>query len=160
MSKFENWIESHSNKEFVEFHRILDIEKSDKYDKKIGFYVSYVLRDRYSNKVRYVINAAISQNDQLPNCNSTIYEAEIRIDYDNGAAWLSDNTVKENFQNQGIGSLGLDYIKDFCKSQGCKCITGKKQPVPNTKEELDKLTHFYDKNRFEQFSNNQIKFNL
>ena len=28
MSKFENWIESHSNKEFVEFHRILDIEKS------------------------------------------------------------------------------------------------------------------------------------
>lgn len=139
---------------------ILDIEKSDKYDKKIGFYISYVLRDRYSNKVRYVINAAISQNDQLPNCNSTIYEAEIRIDYDNGAAWLSDNTVKENFQNQGIGSLGLNYIKDFCKSQGCKCITGKKQPVPNTKEELDKLTHFYDKNRFEQFSNNQIKFNL
>lgn len=131
MSKFENWIESHSNKEFVEFHRILDIEKSDKYDKKIGFYIS-----------------------------STIYEAEIRIDYDNGAAWLSDNTVKENFQNQGIGSLGLNYIKDFCKSQGCKCITGKKQPVPNTKEELDKLTHFYDKNRFEQFSNNQIKFNL
>lgn len=62
MSKFENWIESHSNKEFVEFHRILDIEKSDKYDKKIGFYISYVLRDRYSNKVRYVINAAISQN--------------------------------------------------------------------------------------------------
>ena len=45
MSKFENWIESHSNKEFVEFHRILDIEKSDKYDKKIGFYISYVLRE-------------------------------------------------------------------------------------------------------------------
>ena len=51
MSKFENWIESHSNKEFVEFHRILDIEKSDKYDKKIGFYISYVLRDRYSIKI-------------------------------------------------------------------------------------------------------------
>lgn len=51
MSKFENWIESHSNKEFVEFHRILDIEKSDKYDKKIGFYISYVLRDRYSSEL-------------------------------------------------------------------------------------------------------------
>ena len=43
MSKFENWIESHSNKEFVEFHRILDIEKSDKYDKKIAFYVTFFI---------------------------------------------------------------------------------------------------------------------
>ena len=160
MSKFENWIESHSNKEFAEFCRILDIEKFGKYDKKIGFYISHVLRDKYSNKVRYVINAAISQNDQLPNCNSAIYEAEISIDYDDGTAWLTDNTVKEDFQNQGIGSRGLDYIKDFCKSQGCKCITGKKQPVPNTAEELAKLTHFYDTNGFEQFPDNKIKFNL
>ena len=39
-------------------------------------------------------------------------------------------------------------------------IYGTKDVTQDIKEELDKLTHFYDKNRFEQFSNNQIKFNL
>lgn len=156
MDKFENWLQIHSNIKYANLYKIVNFEDN----KKLGFFIQYATKSSYSNTVRYTIKAAVSCYGQNPNCNTTIYYAYIDIDYDTGKVILIDNVVNPGYRNHGIGSRGLDYIKDFCKSQGCKCITGKKQPVPNTEEELTKLTHFYDKNGFEQFPDNKIKFNL
>ena len=156
MNKFENWLKVRSSNKYSNYYKIVNYSE----DNRLGFFIQYAINDIYSNIVRYTIKAAISCHGNIPDYNTTIYYAEIDIDYDTMEATLVDNVVKPGYQNCGIGSRGLDYIKDFCKSQGCKCITGKKQPVPNTEEELAKLTHFYDKNGFEQFPDNKIKFNL
>lgn len=112
----------------------------------------------YSNSARCRINAIESNRNQIPFHNSTIYDAEVNINYDTGVAILTDNVVDEKSRGKGIGSLGMTYIKDFCKAEKCICIDGFKRPVPNTEEEMIKLTHFYIKNGFEQLQNNEIRY--
>lgn len=62
---------------------------------------------------------------------------------------MSENGVDlTEYWNKGIGSVGLDIIKELAKLLHCSCIYGRKVPLRNTEEEMDKLTHFCRKNGF------------
>lgn len=64
-------------------------------------------------------------------------------------------------RNKGVGSIGMDCIKQFADKLGCIKIIGIKQPIPNTHEEMDKLTKFYAKNCFiQRNTSNKISFDM
>lgn len=156
MGKFNEWVKRQSKEGFVDFGRIVDHPKNT--NEKIGFFVKFALSDRYSDVIRYTIKAGISYNDEIPNCNFTIYDTSVNINYSTKKAILLDNVVLLQYRGQGIGSLGLDYIKYFCKTQKCICISGHKNPIPNTPEEMAKLTAFYAKNGFENLPGDNILY--
>lgn len=64
--------------------------------------------------------------------------------------WIQDNYVKSSeMHNKGIGSLGMECIKELAKQLNCTKIQGKAQPRNiNDKDELQKLINFYRKNGF------------
>ena len=157
--QLSDWVKQHSAKDYKEFYRVLNYPGyTDEEDYQLIFYISEMKHGAYSNSARCRINAIESNRNQIPFHNSTIYDAEVNINYDTGVAILTDNVVDEKSRGKGIGSLGMTYIKDFCKAEKCICIDGFKRPVPNTEEEMIKLTHFYIKNGFEQLQNNEIRY--
>jgi len=151
--KFEDWIKQQSDCKFIHSYQIIAYSP----DEKLGFFIKQAINDGRGS-VKYIIAGAISDYGRLPRHNSTIYDAEISINYNTNHAILRENVVDPQHRGQGIGSLGLTYIKDFCESQNCAIITGFKHPVPNTQEEMDKLTRFYTKNEFEQCPNNKVQY--
>lgn len=149
------WIQFHSNKEFADKYRIFRLNE----DEEICFFIQYASRAYCSDYIMFTIAAAISDRGKLPYNNNTVYKAYVNINYDTGEASLSENSVNPELRNHGIGSLGLEYIKDFCKSQNCKSISGQKRPqIPFDEEEMEALTHFYIKNGFQQLPNDMIKY--
>ena len=71
---------------------------------------------------------------------------------------LVDNRVDKDKHRQGIGSLGLTYIKNILQDFGCKELSGHKNPIPNTPEEMAKLTAFYAKNGFGNLPGDNILY--
>lgn len=86
------------------------------------------------------------------------YYADFNFYIDTKTAYLGDNVLDPYYRNRGIGSLGLDYIKSFLRALDCKTLTGIKHPIPNTSDEMAKLTAFYKKNGFQQLEDNKIAF--
>ena len=74
-------------------------------------------------------------------------------------AILRDNYVTDRiYENQGIGSAGLLYVHQLAKQLHCSYIEGVKHPVKvkedERKDEMDRLTYFYQKNGYKQESGN------
>lgn len=74
-------------------------------------------------------------------------------------AILRDNYVTDRiYENQGIGSAGLFYVHQLAKQLHCSYIEGVKHPVKvkkdERKDEMDRLTYFYQKNGYKQESGN------
>lgn len=64
---------------------------------------------------------------------------------------LSDNFVDPyEIQHEGIGSAGMQIIKELAKLHHCSHIVGSKHPRTNTPEGLDELTAFYHAHGFDQ----------
>lgn len=135
--KFEDWIKQQSDCKFIHSYQIIAYSP----DEKLGFFIKQAINDGRGS-VKYIIAGAISDYGRLPCHNSTIYDAEISINYNTNHAILRENVVDPQHRGQGISSLGLTYIN----------------PVPNTQEEMDKLTRFYTKNEFEQCPNNKVQY--
>lgn len=152
---FKEWVLFRSNKEFADNYKLIRLNE----DEEICFFISEASHAYCSNHVTYKISAAISNRGRIPSNNRTIYTAYIDINYDTNKVFLSDNVVNPECRNKGIGSLGLQYIKDFCKLQNCKSISGQKRTeTPYSDEEMKILTHFYLKNDFQQLQNDMIKY--
>lgn len=86
------------------------------------------------------------------------------LTYHKDDEWLEivDNYVKQpKMRHKGIGSIGMSCIKQLADKLNCTQIAGTKRPVPNTQEEMDKLTRFYAKNGFIQSgASNKILFDI
>ena len=90
------------------------------------------------------------------------YFADLTFHEDDGWLEIADNYVKRpEMRNKGVGSIGMDCIKQFADKLGCIKIIGTKQPIPNTQEEMDKLMKFYAKNGFTQSNtSSKISFDM
>ena len=108
--QLSDWVKQHSAKDYKEFYRVLNYPGyTDEEDYKLIFYISEMKHGAYSNSARCRINAIESNRNQIPFHNSTIYDAEVNINYDTGVAILTDNVVDEKSRGKGIGSLGMTY---------------------------------------------------
>lgn len=78
------------------------------------------------------------------------YYADVTYHSYKNYLWIQDNYVKSSeMHNKGIGSLGMECIKELAKQLNCTKIQGKVQPKNiNDKDELQKLINFYRKNSF------------
>lgn len=82
--------------------------------------------------------------------------------------YLEETYVNDDYmQNRGIGSAGIDMIKDLAKHLHCTSIIAKRTVMRNTvsneqkQAELQKLIHFYDKNGFSQTNGSEyIEFDM
>ena len=108
--QLSDWVKQHSAKDYKECYRVLNYPGyTDEEDYKLIFYISEMKHGAYSNSARCRINAIESNRNQIPFHNSTIYDAEVNINYDTGVAILTDNVVDEKSRGKGIGSLGMTY---------------------------------------------------
>ncbi len=131
---------------------ILDFDKEENYH-DFRYFV-FTLK-HYQNNY-YEINGFYSPS------NSKIYYAYLHHYETSNTLDIVDNYVMyPEMKGKGIGSIGMDCIKQLASKLNCIKIIGAKRPVPNTKEEMDKLTRFYAKNGFTQSdASNKILFDM
>lgn len=135
------------------FHAaILDFDKDESYHdfRYLVFTLKHYKTDYYE------INGFYSPS------NDKIYYAYLHHCTTNKTLDIIDNYVLHpEMKRKGIGSIGMSCIKQLADKLSCTQITGTKRPVPNTQEEMDKLTRFYAKNGFAQSSTlNNISFDM
>lgn len=85
--------------------------------------------------------------------NDWVYRAHVDIDLPTRSAELIDNIARPS--KQGIGTLGIQAIKQFLKYRGCATLRG--QMYYRGHEERLSLVRFYEKCGFE-ISNDNILF--
>lgn len=108
---------------------------------------------------RYDVYGYSSQNYKT---NRRIYEATT-YQYDkppyNGVEKhlrLEDNYIVDpDFKRKGVGSAGLDVVKELAKELRCQKIFGERIAKQDTEEERKKLFNFYKKNGFMQSEENE-----
>lgn len=61
--------------------------------------------------------------------------------------------ISEKLSDEFRHAYSFKYISSLLH---CKKISGVKQPIPNTSEEMNVLTVFYQKNGFKNLPNNKI----
>lgn len=108
--------------------------------------VKTILMIGCNNNSQYTINGYLSNNI---NCFRSYY-TDLTHYVQCQKLWIDDNVIcDKDLRRHGIGSAGLDCIKDLARQLGCKTISGKAQ-VPNMfdTEELEHLLAFYRKNGF------------
>lgn len=133
--------------------QICGMKKLRQYDKDV--YVGYILEHKFEIEPQrtyvYTIYGYISTNISSP-----IYKAELnwqlsRLETDIVKRLeLANNYVcGKDLYGIGIGSAGLDVIKELARELNCSEIYGSRRPLDG-KENEERLYQFYEKNGFEQ----------
>ena len=149
---FTKWLSSNSVNGYTDCIQI-NVLKDSIYT--IGFYISEKLSDEFRHAHSFKIKGKLcSKYGFTPN--GCEYFADIEYNAPKQEVCILDNIVDPNYRRKGIGSLGLAYIKYISSLLHCKKILGVKQPIPNTSEEMNVLTAFYQKNGFKNLTNNKI----
>lgn len=139
--------------------QICGIKKIRQYDNDV--YVGYILEDKFEIEPQrtyvYTIYGYISTNISSP-----IYKAELnwqlsRLETDIVKRLeLANNYVcGKDLYGLGIGSAGLDVIKELARELNCSEIYGSRRPLDG-KENKERLYQFYEKNGFEQSHNSDL----
>lgn len=152
---FENWLKTHSKNGYEDYVQIFPIK--DLSTSCIGFHIPYKISDSYRHIDSFTVHGILC-SEYVFSERRWEYYADIDYNTKTNEARLVDNFVKENVRRIGLGSLGLTYIKQFLKTIGCREISGVKHPIPNSHEEMAKLTAFYQKNGFENLASNGILY--
>ena len=153
---FLAWIRSHSVNGYENAAQIVDVPNS-KY--KIGFYIYSEIANNQRRLTSFTVHGLVYSEFGF-SYRGYEYYADFCFYSETKTAYLGDNTLDPYYRNRGIGSLGLDYIKSFLRALGCTTLTGTKHPIPNTPDEMAKLTAFYEKNGFQQLADNKIIFHF
>lgn len=153
--RFEKWLLSHTKAGYEAYIQICPLKNSTRY---IGFHIPYAPVDRYNGKKSIVIHGILCDEYGSFSDRGWTYYADITYCPTTNVANLVDNRVDKDKHRQGIGSLGLTYIKNILQDFGCKELSGHKNPIPNTPEEMAKLTAFYVKNGFENLPGDNILY--
>ena len=141
----------------MEYKNLAKIALIDGTNYMIGFFIFEKLSNDWRKIDTFHIRGFVCSDIGFSD-DGQAYVAYVNFSYDNKIAYLEDNIVDPYYRNRGIGSLGLDYIKSFLRTLDCKTLTGIKHPIPNTPDEMAKLTAFYKKNGFQQLEDNKIAF--
>ena len=139
--------------------QICGIKKIRQYDNDV--YVGYILEHKFEIEPQrtyvYTIYGYISTNISSP-----IYKAELnwqlsRLETDIVKRLeLANNYVcGKDLYGLGIGSAGLDVIKELARELNCSEIYGSRRPLDG-KENKERLYQFYEKNGFEQSHNSDL----
>ena len=139
--------------------QICGIKKIRQYDNDV--YVGYILEHKFEIEPQrtyvYTIYGYISTNISSP-----IYKAELnwqlsRLETDIVKRLeLANNYVcRKDLYGLGIGSAGLDVIKELARELNCSEIYGSRRPLDG-KENKERLYQFYEKNGFEQSHNSDL----
>lgn len=139
--------------------QIYGIKKIRQYDNDV--YVGYILEHKFEIEPQrtyvYTIYGYISTNISSP-----IYKAELnwqlsRLETDIVKRLeLANNYVcGKDLYGLGIGSAGLDVIKELARELNCSEIYGSRRPLDG-KENKERLYQFYEKNGFEQSHNSDL----
>ena len=133
--------------------QICGIKKIRRYDQDV--YVGYILEHKFEIEPQktyvYTIYGYISTNVSSP-----IYKAELNWQFSRletdivKRLELANNYVcGKDMYGIGIGSAGLDVIKELARELNCSEIYGSRRPLDG-KENEERLYQFYEKNGFEQ----------
>lgn len=154
---FRTWLQKQAFPGYQDYIHIYRFSPKD----FVGFYVANALENSYRQTTELMIRGVLLYDGILPRPNSFLYRAEIALHFSEKKAILEDNVVSPGFRRQGIGSQGLDFIKQLVVSSSpCTILAGVKHPIPNTQDEMDKLTEFYRHNGFHNISDNVIVCDL
>lgn len=155
-SEFAKWIQKHSIDGYSYLANIMPVAGTSY---MVGFFICEKLSDKWRQVDSFTIRGFICSDIGFSD-DGRVYVAYVNFSYADSMARLDDNVVDPYYRNRGIGSLGLDYIKSFLRALGCTTLTGTKHPIPNTPDEMAKLTAFYEKNGFQQLADNKIIFHF
>ena len=154
---FRTWLQKQAFPRYQDYIHIYRFSPKD----LIGFYVANVLENSYRQITELMIRGVLLYDGRLPRPNSFLYRAEIVLHFLEKKAILEDNVVSPGFRRQGIGSQGLDFIKYLVVSSSpCTILAGVKHPIPNTLDEMNKLTEFYQHNGFRNMADDVIVCHL
>lgn len=125
----------------------LTIKNAKKVNLDIAFFLNYKRKMPASNET-LIYEYSISGFTEY---GYLVYKAMLQqeIDDNENILILLDNYVSDmNSKNKGIGSAGMDCIKEFAYKLGVSKIVGIKNPIPNNADGYKNLTAFYSKNGF------------
>lgn len=153
-TELDDFIEWLNKKCFLEKWQICGIRKI-KYDESRNCYIGFLLNNRFTDKPERNYDFTIYGFLSCDPHHTPVYRAHLKEQLSERPIgitkqlFLSENGIDlTEYWNKGIGSVGLDIIKELAKHLHCSCIYGRKVPLKDTEEEMDKLTHFYRKNGF------------
>lgn len=150
--------------------RIYGIKRQplDAADTYVGFLLSAKLSVVPERTYDYCIEGYTMYNRDEPVYRAMLQQQLSDIPTMENRLHLEETYVKGDYmQNRGIGSAGIDMIKDLAKHLHCTSIIAKRTVMRNTvsneqkQAELQKLIHFYDKNGFSQTNGSEyIEFDM
>ena len=150
--------------------RIYGIKRQplDAADTYVGFLLSAKLSVVPKRTYDYCIEGYAMYNRDEPVYRAMLQQQLSDIPTMENRLHLEETYVKGDYmQNRGIGSAGIDMIKDLAKHLHCTSIIAKRTVMRNTvsneqkQAELQKLIHFYDKNGFSQTNGSEyIEFDM
>lgn len=150
--------------------RIYGIKRQplDAADTYVGFLLSAKLSVVPKRTYDYCIEGYTMYNRDEPVYRAMLQQQLSDIPTMENRLHLEETYVKGDYmQNRGIGSAGIDMIKDLAKHLHCTSIIAKRTVMRNTvsneqkQAELQKLIHFYDKNGFSQTNGSEyIEFDM
>lgn len=150
--------------------RIYGIKRQplDAADTYVGFLLSAKLSVVPERTYDYCIEGYTMYNRDEPVYRAMFQQQLSDIPTMENRLHLEETYVKGDYmQNRGIGSAGIDMIKDLAKHLHCTSIIAKRTVMRNTvsneqkQAELQKLIHFYDKNGFSQTNGSEyIEFDM
>lgn len=150
--------------------RIYGIKRQplDAADTYVGFLLSAKLSVVPERTYDYCIEGYTMYNRDEPVYRAMLQQQLSDIPTMENRLHLEETYVKGDYmQNRGIGSTGIDMIKDLAKHLHCTSIIAKRTVMRNTvsneqkQAELQKLIHFYDKNGFSQTNGSEyIEFDM
>lgn len=167
MEGFIAWL---NKKSINDKSRIYGIKRQplDAADTYVGFLLSAKLSVVPERTYDYCIEGYTMYNRDEPVYRAMLQQQLSDIPTMENRLHLEETYVKGDYmQNRGIGSAGIDMIKDLAKHLHCTSIIAKRTVMRNTvsneqkQAELQKLIHFYDKNGFSQTNGSEyIEFDM
>lgn len=154
---FHVWLLQHTKEGYQSHVQIKKLAKATYYA-YAGFYIPYASVDEYRKRTSMTIRGVLCDERGVFSNRGWDYFADIDYFSDTKKPKLVDNQVDPCVRRQGIGSLGLTYVKDVLQNFGCKELSGHKNPIPNTAEEMKILTLFYENNGFLNLPENKILY--
>lgn len=167
LEEFIAWL---NEKSINDKSRIYGIKRQplDAADIYVGFLLSAKLSIVPERTYDYCIEGYTMYNRDEPVYRALLQQQLSEMPMIGNKLHLEETYVKSEYmQNRGIGSAGIDMIKDLAKHLHCTGITAKRTVMRNTQDdeqkqaELQKLIHFYDKNGFSQSTDSEyIEFDM
>lgn len=168
--ELEGFIAWLNKKSINDKSRIYGIKRQplDAADTYVGFLLSAKLSVVPERTYDYCIEGYTMYNRDEPVYRAMLQQQLSDIPTMENRLHLEETYVKGDYmQNRGIGSAGIDMIKDLAKHLHCTSIIAKRTVMRNTvsneqkQAELQKLIHFYDKNGFSQTNGSEyIEFDM